>query len=73
MWPDNEQAYVLFRRVGTRWALPPMGGVPMEAMYPLMDRMGLDADDWNDLHDCLMVMECEAIATMHELAPKGKE
>lgn len=67
----------LFGRVGTKWQLPPMGGVPYglrwEAIYPLMDRLGLDEDGWNDLHDALAVMEAEAVATMHEFAPKEKK
>ena len=53
-----------------------MGGPPIgirwEAIYPLMDKLGLDADEWNDLHDCLMVMETEAISTIAEFAPKPK-
>lgn len=51
-----------------------MGGCPMgldwPAIYPLMDRLGLPDDEWNDLHDALMVMEQEAIKTMREFAPK---
>ena len=75
VWPDNERAIELFSKVGTRWMIPPMGGTPYglrwEAIYPLMDRLGLDSEEWNDLHDSLMVMESEAIATMHEFAPKS--
>lgn len=71
MWPDNEAAYGVFRRVGTRWRVPPMGGVPMglqwEAIYPLMERQ---PGDWDDLHDALMVMEQVAIETMREFSPK---
>lgn len=67
----------LFQRVGTRWRIPPMGGVAIglqwEAIYPLMDRLGLDNDGWNDLHDALMVMEAEAIDTMREFAPKAEK
>lgn len=74
MWPDNEAAYQVFRKVGTRWKIPPMGGVPIglewPAMYPLMDRLGLDEDGWNGLHDDLMVLESAAIDTMREFAPK---
>lgn len=57
--------------------VPPMGSVPYglrwEAIYPLMDRQGLDEDGWNDLHDALSIMEGEAISTMHEFAPKPKD
>lgn len=75
VWPDNELALGIFRRVGTRWRLPPMGGAPVglqwEAIYPLMNRMKLGDDDWNDLHDCLMEMEQAAVETMREFAPKS--
>lgn len=74
MWPDNERALEVFRRVGTKWMHPPMGGAPIglrwEAIYPLMDRLDLDDDDWTDLHDALTVMEFSAIETMREFAPK---
>lgn len=53
-----------------------MGGVPIglqwEAIYPLMDRLQLDDDGWNDLHECLMEMEQAAVETMREFAPKGE-
>lgn len=51
-----------------------MGGVPVgldwPSIYPLMDRQKLDDAAWNDLHDCLMVMEGAAIDTMQEFAKK---
>lgn len=74
MWPDNALATALFSQVGTRWMVPPMGRVPTglrwEAIYPLMDRLGLDDEGWNDLHFCLQILEEEAVVTMHEFAPK---
>jgi hypothetical protein len=39
----------------------------------MMDRLGLESEAWNDLHDALAVMEAEAIATMHEFAPKKEK
>lgn len=69
VWPDNLLAFSLFRRVGSKWVYPSMGGVPLglrwEAIYPLMDRQGLGPDEWDDLHDALSVMEQSAIQTMH--------
>lgn len=51
-----------------------MGAVPLglewPSIYPLMERLGLDNEQWNDLHDALIVMEGSAIKTMHEFAPK---
>ena len=66
----------LFSVVGTRWKFPPVGGSPLGldwvSIYPLMDRLGLDDEDWNDLHESLMVMETEAVSTIAEFAPKQK-
>lgn len=74
VWLDNEKPLEIFRKVGTRWRSPPMGGVPIgmdwPSIYPLMDRQKLDDAAWNDLHDCLMVMEGAAIDTMQEFAKK---
>ncbi|KQP39679.1 hypothetical protein ASF44_08075 [Pseudorhodoferax sp. Leaf274] len=76
VWPDNERALALFQRVGTRWAYPTMGAVPLglrwEAIYPLMDRLGLCNAEWDDLHSCLMAMEQSALKTMRDFAPKPK-
>lgn len=74
-WPDNEPALRIFRLIGTRWRIPPMGGVPMgldwPSVYPLMDRLGLEDAAWNALHDDMMVMEQAAMDTMREFAPKS--
>ncbi|WP_240933107.1 DUF1799 domain-containing protein [Diaphorobacter sp. HDW4B] len=76
VWDDNLHALGLFRIIGTRWVYPSMGGGPIglrwEAIYPLMDKLGLDADEWNDLHESLMVLEVEAVSTIAEFAPKPK-
>lgn len=49
-----------------------MGGVPIglqwEAIYPLMERQKLNDDQWNDLHDDLMVLEMAAIEVFNEFA-----
>lgn len=68
MWPENQQAVQLFGRMGTRWAYAPGGmgapvvtGLRWEAIYPLMDRLGLSPDEWEELHDALEVMERAAL------------
>lgn len=53
-----------------------MGGIPIgmqwEAIYPLIDKLDLDSEAWNEMHDALMVMEAEALETMAEFAPKAR-
>ena len=41
--------------VGLRW----------EAIYPLMDRLALEPDAWDDLRNDLEVMECAALEMIH--------
>jgi len=64
------------QRVGTKWIYPGMGGVPLgirwEAIYPLMDRLGLEPGEWEAMHDDLQVLEVAAMETMREFAPKPK-
>lgn len=74
VWPDNEAPLRIFERAGARWRMPSMGGTPYgldwPSNYPLMDRADLDEAGSNDLHDALMVMERQGVATMREFAPK---
>lgn len=68
VWPENVQAFNFFRRMGTRWRISPGGGVvglQFEAIYPLMDRMGLEPDAWNALLSDLEVMEHAALPVIN--------
>lgn len=77
IWPDNELAYQLFQRIGTRWRHPPMGGAPIgfdwQAIYPLMDRFAKDDSEWRGLLDDLTILEAESIAVIKEFMPKPEE
>lgn len=66
MWPANLPAFDLFRRIGTRWVVGMNGpsGLRFEAIYPLMDRMGLAPAAWDDLLSDIEVMEHAALDTM---------
>lgn len=72
IWPDNVPAFNLFSRVGTRWVVGMSGptGLRYEAIYPLMDRMGLDAAAWDDLLSDIEVMEDAALKVMHKASSK---
>lgn len=62
-WPENEDVFRLFRRVGTQWAL---GGLRYEAIYPLLDRMAKDDKEWDQLLYELQVMEAAALDAMSD-------
>jgi hypothetical protein len=63
VWPENEEVYRLFRRVGTQWAL---GGLRYEAIYPLLDRMAKDEEEWDQLLYEIQVMEAAALDAMSD-------
>jgi len=73
-WPDTRAAVELFRRVATQWRTGAAGatGLDYAAIYPLMDRMGLSADAWDDLFSDIQVMEAEALDAMHEKDSDGR-
>ena len=56
-----------FARLRTRWQHGMAGpvGLRWEAIYPLMDRLALEPDAWDDLRNDLEVMECAALEMIH--------
>lgn len=73
VWPENWPALQMFQRIGTRWNFGAMGGVSgihWEAVYPLMDRLGLNANEWDALLGDLEIMEHAALEVMNRKAGK---
>lgn len=68
MYPDNCLAYELFADMRTQWRIGMGGatGLDYGVMYRMMDRMNLTPDDYNDLEQCVRVMEYTALEVMHE-------
>lgn len=56
----------MFQRIGTRWAHGMGGptGIRWESVYPLMDRMGLSPEAWDELLSSMEVMEIAAVKAM---------
>jgi hypothetical protein len=58
----------MFQRIGSRWVFGAMGGVAgirWEAVYPLMDRLGLAPAEWDALLGDLEIMEHAAMEVMN--------
>lgn len=58
----------MFQRIGSRWVFGAMGGVAgirWEAVYPLMDRLGLAPTEWDALLGDLEIMEHAAMEVMN--------
>lgn len=69
VWPENLQATQMIQRVGSRWVYGSAGGVTgirWEAVYPLMDRLGLDPVAWDDLLADMEVMEIAALKEINK-------
>lgn len=65
-WPDTAAAVEIFFTVGTQWRVGAGGATGLDycAVYPLLDRLGLSARDWNYLLSDIQVMESAALAVM---------
>lgn len=66
-WPDTQMAVETFSAVRTQWRVGMNGatGIDYSAVYPLMERLGLAANDWNALFHDLRLLESEALEAMH--------
>lgn len=70
LWRENANSAHFFASLGSRWIYGSMGGVlglRWEAIYPLMDRIGLCREAWDALRFDLEVMEG---AALEEIAKK---
>lgn len=68
VWPENLPALEMFQRIGTRWVVGIGGilGIRWEAVYPLMDRLGLSREAWDDLLSDMEVMELAALGVINQ-------
>lgn len=67
IWPENVRAYEMFCGMQRQWVLAPMGGpigLNFLVAYSRMDRMGLTAEEYNQLDEDLQVMEGAALQAM---------
>ena len=57
----------------TQWRMGPGGVIGLDycAVYPLIDRMGLDHDAWLQMLDDITAMETAAIAQIHLHDPEN--
>lgn len=68
VWPDCWPAVGLFLRLATQWRFGFAGptGLDYGPAFRLMDRMGLDGDEWDDLFEDLRVLEGAALDMLNE-------
>lgn len=66
IWPENVQAFNLFQGLRTQWRVGINGptGLDYFVAYHRMDRMGLTAEEYQQLDQDLQVMEVTALAVM---------
>lgn len=68
VWPENRQAFELFRFLGTQWRVGGGGatGLDYNILYHKMDRMNLTAERYEELEEEIRIMEGAALNVMHE-------
>lgn len=67
VWPDNQQAVVLFIEIETQWRSGPAGayGLDYNVLFQKLDRMNLTAERYARLEQDIKVLECAALDAMH--------
>jgi hypothetical protein len=73
VWPENQQAYILFADLRTQWRVGMGGptGLDYLVLYAKLDRMRLTDDEADQLESDLRVMEYEALQTLAESRATG--
>lgn len=70
IWPENQQAYILFFELQTQWRMNMAGptGLDYNTLFHKMDRMRLPPDDYEELEADIRAMEFAALGAMAEAA-----
>lgn len=68
VWPENHQAFNLFHQLLTQWRIGMGGptGLDHNVLLRRLDRLGLPADEYDQLDDDVRTMELQALETMAE-------
>lgn len=68
VWPENWPAVQLLLQMSTQWKSGFSGrtGLDYQPLFLLMDRHGLEGDDWWSMFADLQAMEAAALAAMHK-------
>lgn len=63
VWPENWRAFQLFTHLQSQWRVGVGGatGLDYTPAFHLMDRMGLEPSEWDDLFGDLRAMESAAL------------
>lgn len=70
VWPENWQAYRIFRDLQSQWRVGLSGrtGLDYNVLFRKMDRLGLSPDDYERLEEDVRVMEFAALSVMNKKA-----
>lgn len=70
IWPENQQAYILFSELQTQWRMSMAGptGLDYNTLFHKLDRMRLASDEYEDLEGDIRSMEFAALGAMAEVA-----
>lgn len=68
VWPDNLAAVNVFIAISTQWRTSGFGatGLDYNVLYRKMDRLDLSESEYDDMEECIRVMEQAALKTMRE-------
>ena len=68
VWPENWPAFCLFSTMQSQWDVSMSGhtGLKYPVLFNLMDRKGLEGDDWWEMFADIREMEFSALNAMNQ-------
>lgn len=68
-WEETIPAWRLWDRIGTQWRTGAGGAVALDylPLFHVLDRMGLDQDEYEDLFDSIRCIESEVLTVWAEI------
>lgn len=68
VFPENEQAFLLFTSLSTQWRASGFGytGLDYNVLFHKLDRMNLSFDDYESIEDDVRVMEHAALKVLNK-------
>lgn len=73
VWPENWQAFTTFMTLSTQWLIGMAGptGLNYVPLFTLMDRLGLQGDEWHEFLADVQVLEAAALKQIDANKPPG--
>lgn len=74
-WEETLPAWRLWERIGNQWRVGAGGATALDynPLFHVLDRMGLDDEEYDELFDCIRIIESEVLDVWAEQREADQE